>query len=103
MVIPDGEVAPYSPTFQQNTEVYYYYLIYQFIMLLVVCWIQNFLLGSVGITSADFSNCVGTEKRTNGLLDNDDINFTTHSQRLNDFYTPLLDCCAVGTENDLHT
>jgi hypothetical protein len=85
-----------------NRALKYYYLIYQFIMLLSVCWNHKMLLGLVGITAGDFSIPVGTEKRTNELSGTPVNNSNTNFQCVIDFLARLLGCCAVGAENDTH-
>jgi len=87
-----------SPT---NTVLKYYYLIYQFIIGVCLCWNQKFLLELVGITVNDFSYLVGTKKGSNSLPEGTSKNFIIHYQSFNELLMPLLDCWAVGTENDL--
>ena len=82
------------------TVLNYYYLIYQFIMYLYLCWNLYFLLGLVGIRTDESSTSVGTKNCTNMLMKGLNKTFTISNQHLNDFLKPSLDCWAVGTEND---
>ena len=77
-----------------------YYIIYQFVDFLFVCWNSVFLLEHVGITGREFSGAVGMKKCTNGLAVNSNKILDIHSQCINFFSRPLLECWTVGTQND---
>ena len=84
------------------TVLNYYYLIYQFIMFLCVCWNLKFLLEPVGIMVDDFSSPVGTKNCTNAIERRLRKIFTIQYQGFTAFLMPALECWAVGTENDPH-
>jgi len=90
-------LRPNIPT-KQASKVYY--IIYQFVDFLCICWNSVFVLEHVGITSGEFSGAVGMKKCTNGLVGSSNKIPDSHFQRINIFSRPLLECWAVGTQND---
>jgi hypothetical protein len=77
-----------------------YYIIYQFVDFLSVCWNSVFVLEHVGIARGEFSLAVGMKKCTNGLDGSSNKILDSHFQRINIFSMPLLECWTVGTQND---
>jgi len=90
-------LRPNIPT-KQASEVYY--IIYQFVIFLCVCWNFVFSLEHVGITGGEFSVAVGMKKCTNGLAVSSNKFLYIHYQCINIFSRPLLECWTVGTQND---